>query len=406
MARQERNKTKYAGVYWVKSWAKSDGRPEKIFYITYRKGGKLIEEKAGRQFENVMTAARASYLRGQRIEGAQPSNAERRKAAEEARKAKANTWTIDKLWQEYQRQKPGLKGIGPDRNRYDKYIRPSFGDMEPKSILPLDVGRVRLRMLKTKSPQTVKLTLALLRRLVNFGAKKRLCDNLPFTIELPKVNNEKTEDVSPEELERLLKAIDGDTHPQAGAMMKLVLFTGMRRGELFRLKWEHVDFERGFIKIVSPKGGIDQVIPLNDAARSLLESHPKIDSPFVFPGLNGGQRKDIHHQVNRIKERAGLAKDFRALHGLRHVYASMLASSGKVDLYTLQKLLTHKSPVMTQRYAHLRDEALKKASALAGDLISEAMSRKKGLEESSTCEVGMQVPCCNPAGISKESDIW
>jgi integrase len=48
----------------------------------------------------------------------------------------------------------------------------------------------------------------------------------------------------------------------------------------------------------------------------------------------------------------------------------MLASSGKVDLYTLQKLLTHKSPAMTQRYAHLRDEALKKASALAGDIIS------------------------------------
>jgi len=41
--------------------------------------------------------------------------------------------------------------------------------------------------------------------------------------------------------------------------------------------------------------------------------------------------------------------------GLRHVYASMLASSGQVDMYTLQKLLTHKSPAMTQRYAHLRD---------------------------------------------------
>jgi integrase len=50
----------------------------------------------------------------------------------------------------------------------------------------------------------------------------------------------------------------------------------------------------------------------------------------------------------------------------------MLASSGKVDLYTLQKLLTHKSPVMTQRYAHLRDEALKNASALAGDIIDAA----------------------------------
>jgi hypothetical protein len=43
-------------------------------------------------------------------------------------------------------------------------------------------------------------------------------------------------------------------------------------------------------------------------------------------------------------------------------------------MYTLQKLLTHKSPQMTQRYAHLRDEALKKASDLAGSIIEQAMN--------------------------------
>jgi integrase len=50
----------------------------------------------------------------------------------------------------------------------------------------------------------------------------------------------------------------------------------------------------------------------------------------------------------------------------------MLASSGEVDMYTLQKLLTHKTPQMTQRYAHLRDETLKKASNLAGEIIKNA----------------------------------
>ena len=57
------------------------------------------------------------------------------------------------------------------------------------------------------------------------------------------------------------------------------------------------------------------------------------------------------------------------MHGLRHVYASILASSGKVDLYTLQRLLTHKSSQMTQRYAHLRDEALKNGANLASELL-------------------------------------
>jgi integrase len=55
----------------------------------------------------------------------------------------------------------------------------------------------------------------------------------------------------------------------------------------------------------------------------------------------------------------------------------MMASSGKVDLYTLQRLLTHKSPSMTMRYAHLRDEALKSASNVAGDIITEAAASAK-----------------------------
>ena len=88
--------------------------------------------------------------------------------------------------------------------------------------------------------------------------------------------------------------------------------------------------------------------------------------------------------MNKIKKKARLPKDFRPLHGLRHVYASMLASSGKVDMYTLQKLLTHKSPLMTQRYAHLRDEALKRASDLAGDLIEEIVHRKGQKQENQT----------------------
>jgi integrase len=153
----------------------------------------------------------------------------------------------------------------------------------------------------------------------------------------------------------------------------MALYSGMRRGEMFRLKWEDVDFDLGFLHIRDPKGGPSQRIPLNDMARGLLENHPKV-SEYVFPGRNGGKRTDVNHQVNRIKKRAGLPEDFRPLHGLRHTYVSMLASSGKVDMYTLQKLLTHKSPLMTQRYAHLRDEALKRAADVAGDLISQAVN--------------------------------
>jgi integrase len=154
--------------------------------------------------------------------------------------------------------------------------------------------------------------------------------------------------------------------------MLLALYTGMRRGELFKLKWQDVDFDRGFIRIVGPKGGTDQTIPLNAPARKVLEAHRR-SSEYVFPGEDGGQRVTIQKALRRIRTAAGLPAGFRPLHGLRHAFASRLASSGQVDMYTLQKLLTHKSPVMTQRYAHLRDDALRRASELAGFLVDETV---------------------------------
>ena len=200
---------------------------------------------------------------------------------------------------------------------------------------------------------------------------------LSFTIELQKVNSEKTEDLTPDELSRLLEAMDKSDNIQAADLMRMALFTGMRRSELFKLQWPDLNFERGFIIIRDPKGVKDKTIPMNAEARKMLENIERTNSPFVFPGRSGRRRVDVHKSVNRIKDAAGLPKDFRALHGLRHVYASMLASSGKVDIYTLQKLLTHESPEMTQRYAHQRDHALRAASELAGDIIQAATAKEK-----------------------------
>jgi integrase len=361
-------KTNYPGVFYIEGTAVGSGKAEKIFYIRYRKAGKMIEEKAGRQFQDDMTPARAARIRAERIEGKSPSRKEARKAGAEIK------WTVDRLWQEYVHDKPATKGWTVDRYRYEKYLKASLGNKEPQTIVQMDVHRLRINLSKTLAPQTVKHLLRLLARIISFGLKKGLCTGLKFKIEMPKVNNLKTEDLTPEQLSNLIEAIAQEYDTQAANFMKMALFTGMRRGELFRLQWEDVDFDRGFINIRTPKGGQDAKIPLNPATKELLENHPRTDSPFVFPGRAGGQRTRYPKAIDRIREKAGLPSDFRPLHGLRHTYASMLASSGQVDLYTLQKLLTHKSAAMTQRYAHLRDEALRRASDLAGDLLSQAMN--------------------------------
>jgi integrase len=301
MGKLPRQKTDYPGVYYIIGKAVATGRPEKIYYIRYRKDGKLIEEKAGRQFQDDMTPARASNLRGLRIEGKQPSNEEKRQAEKENKIAESNTWTIDRLYTEYKKQNPQLKGWHTYESQYEKWLKPAFEKKEPKDILQLDVDRMRLKMLKSKRPQTVKHVLALLRRIINFGVRKQLCKGLSFEIQMPSVDNAKTEDLTSDQLKKLLETIEADKHHLAGSMMKMALFTGMRRGEMFRLKWSDIDFHRGFINIRDPKGGRDEKIPLNDATRGLLDDLEK-SSEFVFPGRQGGQRINIGKQVAKISK--------------------------------------------------------------------------------------------------------
>ena len=365
----KRHKTTYPGVFYREAERIGGRGLEKVFYIVFKKNGKVMEEKVGRQFADDMTPARAARIRAERIEGKRKSRKEIREAAAEIK------WTVDKLWQEYFHDKPATKGWSTDRYRYEKYLKASLGNKEPQAIAQMDVHRLRINLSKTLAPQTVKHLLRLLARIINFGFGKGLSPGLKFKIEFPKVNNVKTEDLSPEQLTSLMEAISQEYDLQASNFMRMALFTGMRRGELFKLQWNDIDSDRGFIHIRhDPKGGKDQIIPLNDVVRELLFNHPKSDSPFVFPGRGGKQRTRYPRRIDAIRERAGLPRDFRPCHGLRHFFASQLASSGEVDLYVLQRLLTHKSPAMTQRYAHLRDDALRRASDLAGDLISQAIN--------------------------------
>lgn len=366
----KRIKTKYPGIYYRESLRLNGKGTEKIFYAVYKRDGKVIETKVGRQFADDMTPARAAGERAQLIEGKKLTRADQRKKDEA--EANKKLWTIQALWEEYTSQKEETLNLKKDKNRYDQHLKKSFGKKLPGDIIPLDVDRLKRKLLKKYSPQTTKHVLALLKRVVNFGFKRGLSPALPFVIEMPEVNNIKDDALSDEQLQRLFKAIEENEHLHAGNFMLMALFTGMRRGELFKLKWSDIDFLQGFIHIRSPKGGKDQIIPLNDQARAVMESHIKTNSEFVFPGKGGRQRTNIQKPVNNIKKAAGLPKETRPIHSLRHTFATTALNSG-IDLYTLQKLTTHKTAAMLQRYAHLSDERFKQGSSVAGDAMDKAL---------------------------------
>ncbi|MFC1606838.1 tyrosine-type recombinase/integrase [Candidatus Latescibacterota bacterium] len=366
MPKYKRYKTKYPGVYFIRGTSQLTGKQEKIYYIYYRVNGRIVEEKAGRQYKDDMTPARAALQRASKIERSIPPN----KNAQN---------DLNSLWERYREDKKNIiKSIANDTYRYKKYIRGTLGNKTPLSIQPSDFDKYNNELENKIKPQTIKHIFAQIQRIINYGASRGLCSRLSFQIEMPKFDNRKTEDLTQKQLKRLLNVLEEEPYIEVANFMKIALFTGMRKSEIIRLQWKDIDFERGFILIREPKGVISQYIPLNKYTRSVLESHPrKSGINFIFPNKKGQQRyrTSFDKPLRRIKKIAGLPEDFRPAHGLRHVYASMLASSGNIDMYTLQKLLTHKSPLMTQRYAHLRDEAFKRASDFTDNIIDTILEK-------------------------------
>ena len=379
MPAQKRLKTQYPGVFFIDGKSLHNGKPERIYNIRYRKDGKQVEEKAGRSSEG-MTPARASIIRAERMAGKRQSNAEKRQAEESQKKAQEGRWTIGKLWDAYSSARPHGKSFDVDSGRYEKYLKDVFADKEPKDLDPERVKWFTKGLSKKMSPQTVKHILNLLTWIINYGVNNGHCGGAPFKIKKPSVDNKKTEFLTDEQLRNLLTVLSEYPNIQVVNMMRMALFTGIRRGGLLDMRWKDIDFERGFITIRN-KGGNDETLPMNDMSRAILEGHPRGESSYVFPGKYGGKRSTNSKTARDIANKAGLPKDFRPLHGLRHHFASMLASSGEVDMYMIQKLLLHKNPVTTMRYSHLRDQVLKDASQVASDVVNKAMKGKKEQEK-------------------------
>lgn len=357
-----RHTTQYPGVYFIEGKT-LDGKPERIYYIRYRRAGKPVEEKAGRQFRDDMTPARANMLRQRKINGDVLPNVEARKKS---------TVTLDDMFAEFKENKKYLKCWSGYEYYYNRHIKSRFGSQPPGEITRRDIDRMRRELADDHAPASVKHYINLIPRIVNFCADRGLCQRFPFRISHAKFDNKKTDDLDADQIAALMKALALVTDPQLVALVKLALYTGMRKSEILRLEWRDIDLDRGFIFIRDPKGVIGAHIPINTPTRDVLISIDRTESAYVLPSPFGGPRarSAYKRQLVALRKAAGLPDDFRPLHGLRHTYASMLASSGQVDMYTLQKLLTHKSPQMTQRYAHLRDEALKKAADVADSLFA------------------------------------
>ena len=307
---------------------------------------------------------------------------------------------ISEVWDKYALWAvANKKSYRHDLGRWKWHVAPHVKDKRMDQIYPHDVEAILNGMQKFRtgfkkkgsvgghervpephSPATKKQVLVLVKRVYNWAIKRELYrgENPATKIEAPKVNNEVTECLTAEELERLIAVLDSWVNKLAALVVRFALYTGFRLDEVIGLEWENVDLEKKFVRLHDPKGN-PVTLPAGEEALRILHLAEKL-KPFsgcryVFPNGGGGGRVSFGKIWSRIRKRSGIANGFR-FHGLRHTFASYLASSGDVDLYTLQKLLNHQSPEMTQRYAHLLDEALRKGANVADKVFGNGAPAK------------------------------
>ena len=157
--------------------------------------------------------------------------------------------------------------------------------------------------------------------------------------------------------------------PFAAAALRLLLFTGCRLREILHLKWENVDSERGLLFLADSKTGKKTVV-LNAPALAVLTGLERMGS-YVVPGDHPEKpRADLKGPWEAVSKRAGL--DGVRLHDLRHTYASLGAGSG-LGLPIIGKLLGHTQASTTQRYAHLDNDPLRRATESIGSQIAAAL---------------------------------
>lgn len=368
------------------------------YYVEYKRGSR---EKLGRADAITPFEARdiAKLKLADFCQGKDP--------AEQRRLAKADTYLLY-LETVY---KPWLLGNLKTGNAAFMMLKASFADfhgLKLHEITPWQIEKWRMkRQNDGAKPATINRELAALKaclkRATEWGyLKKHAIEN----VKLCKLdNNGKVRYLLPDEEDRLRKQLDlrQDDHrkkrtaanqwraerqypllpdlsetPFTDYLKPAVLLslnTGLRRGELFGLKWSSVDFQRKNLTVVAEtaKSGKTRHLPLNPEAFQIIQawrSQCDETTVYVFEGPDGKPLHDVRTSWSGLLKDAKIT-NFR-WHDLRHDFASKLVMAG-VDLNTVREFMGHSDYDMTLRYAHLTPEH--KANAMLKLLTQRKISK-------------------------------
>jgi integrase len=252
-------------------------------------------------------------------------------------------------------------------NAWKGTLAPEFGSMRVVDILPADIHRWRDSCAGEREA-LYNRSLPVLASLLKYAEALRLRRNGSNPCRgMPRYRRPRKERyLTPIEYRRVGAALrdDAGAFPAQVAIMRLLLFTGARVGEIVNLRWEWVQPPR--LLLPDSKTG-PKTIWLNSQALEVLDCVARRpDTPLVFPNREGTKPIFLENWWLPFRRRCALP-DVR-IHDLRHSFAST-AIMDNVPLATIGKLLGHVLPETTAKYAHLSDDVIgDAANRIAGSL--------------------------------------
>lgn len=266
---------------------------------------------------------------------------------------------LDKYLREHSERNKSPKTYERDQG-LAKIINRYFGDYPLSALNPKDIADFKVkRRDEGRAPGTVNRELCLLSHAFNLAIKEwEWIDFNPVS----RVSRERVDNL----IERWLTFDEQKTLLAVSPLWlrEIIIFavnTGWRRSEILALTWDRVDLFQKKLTILVQKNKGKDTQPFNEQVLDVLKTRYKvraIKSNLVFYDSEG-KEFDGRHVLKVFTRTVKLAKLAHCrFHDLRHTFATRLVQAG-VDLYKVQKLMRHKSPIMTQRYAHHYSESLR-----------------------------------------------
>jgi integrase len=227
-----------------------------------------------------------------------------------------------------------------------------LGQYSLAAATPTLLAKYRDERGKEVGPQSVKHDLSLLSRLFNVAIKEwgiaLPMGNPVRQIRMPKLPSGRDRRVPSQELEKLVTASGSK---EFGDLVRFAVETGMRRGEIVSMKWEHVDLKKRILLIPETKIGTPRTVPLSLEAMRILSHLPiRIDGSIWNISPNW-----LSHVFANSCKRAGI--EGLRFHDLRHEATSRFFEKG-LNPMQVATITGHKTLQMLKRYTHLKAEDL------------------------------------------------